>query len=83
MDALLRLREEVTVERWDARGGEVVTSAPYRRGERLTLEVAGNGHRPLGVVVRDSRVSVIPGELISYRVLLAIDPAGGREGSER
>ncbi len=77
VEALLRLREEVTVERWDASEIEVLAPAPCRRGEHLVLEVAGgNGQRPVGVTVRDSRVSAGAGDALRYRVLLAVDGDG-------
>ena len=73
VDGTLRLREEVTIERWDEHEMEVLASAPCRPGERLTLEVTGNGSRPLQVDVRDSRPLVAADGRIRHRILLIID----------
>lgn len=82
VEALLRVRDEVMVERWDAQEIEILSPVPCRRGDRLMLEVAGNGRRPVEVVVVDSRVSVGPGDILRYRVRLTVDgepssPEGG------
>lgn len=69
---MLRVREEVAVERWDGDEIEVLASAPCAPGERLVLEVAGNGHKLLHLTVRGSRPLMTDGG-IRHRVLLTIE----------
>jgi hypothetical protein len=73
-DGDLRLREEVSVEHWGEQIVVVISSAPCRRSERLTLEVPGDGRRRVNVVVTESRPIVAPDGAIRHRVSLAVTP---------
>jgi len=68
----LRVREEVAVERWDERELEILAATPCRPGERLVLEVAGNGQRSLHVTVRESHPVVGGDGAIRHRVILSV-----------
>jgi hypothetical protein len=74
LDGTLRLREEVAIERWGDGEVEVMAAVPCRPGEKLVLEVTGNGHKPQHLVVRESRPFVAADGAIRHRILLAIDP---------
>ena len=74
LDGVLRVRDEVAIDRWDGEEVEVVAPAPCRPGEELVLEVTGNGHKPLRLVVRESRPFVAADGAIRHRILLAAGP---------
>jgi len=73
----LRVREEISVERWDEGELEILAATPCRPGERLMLEVAGNGRRSLHVTVRESHPVVGGDGAIRHRVILSVVPDAG------
>lgn len=74
LDGHLRVREEVAIERWVGQEIEVLSEAPCRVSERLTLEVPGNGQSKVEVTVAKC-VATVTGNVIRHRVRLSIDPA--------
>jgi hypothetical protein len=71
--ASLRLREEVTIERWDQDEVVVLSPEPIKPEERLTLEIPGQSHRRVHVRVLDSRPAVVDDTAIRHRLRLGID----------
>ena len=71
--ASLRLREEVTIERWDQDEVVVLSPEPVKPEERLTLEIPGQSHRRVHVRVLDSRPAMIDDTAIRHRLRLAIE----------
>ncbi len=80
IDASLRLREEVAIERWD--NGEVVVLSPepLRPEERVTLEIPGDARRRTSARVSESRPAVVGDGAIRHRVVLSIEGRGTKVG---
>lgn len=76
IDAHLRLREEVAVERWSAKEIVVLSPEPLRPRERVTLEVPGDARRRTSARVSESRPAVAGDGTIRHRVVLAIEGRG-------
>ena len=76
VDAHLRLREEVSIERWS--GNEIVVLSPeaLRPQERVTLEFPGDARRRTSARVSESRPAVAGDGAIRHRVVLAIEGRG-------
>jgi hypothetical protein len=74
VDASLRLREEVTIERWGDHEVVVLSPEPLKPEERLTIEVPGNAHKRMHVRVLESRPEVLDDSAIRHRLRLAIEP---------
>jgi hypothetical protein len=77
IDGRLRVREEVSIERWDGTEIEVLTTAPSRAAESLTLELPGPDPRHLQVRVEESRPVVAPDGSLRHRLRLVVQPSGG------
>jgi hypothetical protein len=77
LEGNLRVREEVTIERWDDDEIVVISPVPSRHAEDLTLELPGTDPRHLQVKVEESRPIVTPDGSLCHRVRLAIQPVAG------
>jgi hypothetical protein len=77
IDGSLRVREEVAIERWDDREIVVLSSAPSRTDETLTLELPGVGPRHVLVKVAEAKPIVAPDGSLRHRLRLAVQPDGG------
>lgn len=83
VDGQLRVREEVSVERWSEGEVVVLSPAPYRSDEHLTLEVPGDSGRRLMVRVRESRPAILADGAIRHRLRLSVEhrgPSGPQHG---
>ena len=76
VDARLRLREEVAIERWSGEEIVVLSPEPLRPQERVTLEIPGDARRRTVARVSESRPSVAGDGAIRHRVVLAIEDRG-------
>jgi len=76
VDASLRLREEVAIERLDDREVVVLSPEPLKPQERATLEIPGDNRRRMAVKVAESRPAVTGDGAIRHRVVLAIEGRG-------
>lgn len=82
LDGSLRVREEVAIEEWDGNDIVVLSTAPSRPAERLTLELPGIDPRHIEVTVADSRPIVAPDGTLRHRLHLTVRPGSGN-GSGR
>jgi hypothetical protein len=73
VEASLRLREEVSVERWGDGEVVVLSPEPLKPDERLALEVPGGARPRLNVRVSESRPAVSEDGAIRYRLVLSIE----------
>ena len=76
VNASLRLREEVAIERWDEREVVVLSPEPLRAEERVTLEIPGDARRRTGARVSESRPAIVGDGVIRHRVVLLIEDRG-------
>lgn len=80
VDGCLRLREDVAIEHWSGEEMIVLSPAPCRVEESLTLEILGDAQRRLNVKVSDSRPEVTRDGSIRYRLRLLVkglEPSAG------
>lgn len=75
----LRVREEVTIESRNNRQIVVLSSAPSRPHDGLTLELPGADPRHLRVTVAESKPVVAPDGSLRHRLLLDVQADVGRE----
>jgi len=76
VDASLRLREEVAIERWSDGEVVVLSPEPLKPTERVALEIPGEGRCRLNVRVSESRPAVTGDGAIRYRLVLSIESRG-------
>jgi hypothetical protein len=76
VDASLRLREEVAIERWGDGEVIVLSPEPLKPEERLALEIPGGTRSRLNVKVSESRAAVSDDGAIRYRLVLSIEAPG-------
>jgi hypothetical protein len=74
LDARLRVREEVAIERWDEDEILVLSTAPSRAADSLILELPGPDPRHLRVRVDESRPVVAPDGSLRHRLRLVVEP---------
>jgi hypothetical protein len=77
LEGNLRVREEVAIERWDGNDIIVLSGAPSRVAESLTLELPGDAPRQVKVTVEESRPVVAPDGSLRHRLRLAVRQAPG------
>jgi hypothetical protein len=79
LDGHLRVREDVSIERWTDREVIVESTVPVRTDETLTLEVPGPAPRQFQVRLAESHVMVQPDGALRHRLRLVIqrDGCGG------
>jgi len=80
VDGCLRLREDVAIKHWNGEEMVVLSPAPCRVEESLTLEIPGDAQRRLNVKVSDSRPEVTRDGSIRYRLRLLVkglEPSAG------
>jgi hypothetical protein len=73
VDASLRLRDEVAIERWDEREVVVLSLVSLGGEERMTMEIPGDAGRRMSVRVSESRPVVTEDGVIRHRLVLSID----------
>lgn len=83
LDGSLRVREEVAIERWEDDEIVVLSTAPSRQAESLTLELPDGHQRHLRVRVEESKPVVAPDGSLRHRLRLVVqnggDGGGGRQ----
>jgi hypothetical protein len=77
IDGRLRVREEVAIERWDARELVVLSSTPSHQDDVLTFELPGVAPRHVLVKVISSKPIVAADGSLRHRVRLALENGNG------
>ena len=76
IEASLRVRDEVAIQRWDDHEVVVLSPEPLRAEERATLEIHGGTRRRVNVRVAESRPEMALDGAIRHRVVLSIEDHG-------
>jgi hypothetical protein len=80
IEGTLRVREEVSIESRNERQIVVLSPAPARPEDVLTLELPGVEPRHLRVAVAESRPTVAPDGSLRHRLLLNVRAETAHEG---
>jgi hypothetical protein len=84
LEGNLHVREEVSIERWSDHEIVVLSPAPSRRAQNLTLELPGTRPRRLLVQVEGSSPVVAPDGSLRHRLrLVVLNGAGNDNGGRR
>lgn len=75
----LRVRDEVSIERWDGEEVVILSAVPAQLDDRLTLELPGD-HRPaLTVSVVETKPVIAADGSLRHRIRLVVCPPDGGE----
>ncbi len=83
LDGTLRVREEVAIERWSGTEIVVLSAAPSRVAETLTLEFPDGSPRHVAVTVEESRPVVAADGSLRHRLRLQVTSSDGNGNGRR